>query len=137
MSPQKHPPGYSLMVMRDRALMVDALVALCEIPDVSEEFIDENSTEVLEEDESEEEWLEEWLNESDEADENQHEDDGEFQSENVLSRKLRMWALSHRITHAALSDLLGIIRETTEYYVPMDARTFLKTPEQKQDSGCA
>ena len=90
------------------------------------EFVDENVSdeEVFDDDEPEEEWLEEWLNESDEdeGEDNQHTENyvTDPQSENILSRKLRMWALSHRITHTAINDLLGIIRETTEYYVPKD-----------------
>ena len=107
---------------------------MIEIPHAGSECVDENISdeEVFDDDEPEEEWLEEWLNESDEdeGEDNQHTENyvTDPQSENILSRKLRMRALSHRITHTAINDLLGIIRETTEYYVPMDARTFLKTP---------
>uniref|UniRef100_A0A182YRF5 Uncharacterized protein n=1 Tax=Anopheles stephensi TaxID=30069 RepID=A0A182YRF5_ANOST len=81
------------------------------------------------------EYEEEWISFTDEEDEEevdaeQHvfKDDDEANRNNTFSKKLQLWALSHRITHAALNDLLEIVQETTEYYVPKDARTFLKTP---------
>ncbi|XP_035896963.1 uncharacterized protein LOC118505369 isoform X2 [Anopheles stephensi] len=81
------------------------------------------------------EYEEEWISFSDEEDEEEDDaeqlvfiDDDEANRNNTFSKKLQLWALSHRIPHAALNDLLEIVQETTEYYVPKDARTFLKTP---------
>ncbi|XP_035890660.1 uncharacterized protein LOC118513892 [Anopheles stephensi] len=41
---------------------------------------------------------------------------------------LRRWALASKISLAHVNDLLLLVRDTTDYYVPKDARTFLNTP---------
>ncbi|XP_050072641.1 uncharacterized protein LOC126560728 [Anopheles maculipalpis] len=80
--------------------------------------------------EFEEEWLSFTDDDSREEDDEQHvsNNEDEAQRNGTFSKLLRLWALSHKITHAALNDLLEIVRESTDYYVPKDARTFLKTP---------
>lgn len=43
---------------------------------------------------------------------------------------LRCWALFHNITHVAVRDLLGIIKTyNPQYQLPIDPRTFMKTPK--------
>lgn len=46
-----------------------------------------------------------------------------------LSQDLRVWAVKHQIKHTALNDLMKIIiKNNTNYELPTDARTLLKTP---------
>ncbi|XP_053667917.1 uncharacterized protein LOC128718306 [Anopheles marshallii] len=68
------------------------------VDDSVEEIFLDDDIGVPEDDEYEEEWLEQSFMESDEE-----------------------W-------HTALNDLLAIVRESTDYFVPKDSRTFLKTP---------
>ncbi|XP_061504469.1 uncharacterized protein LOC133391883 [Anopheles gambiae] len=45
-----------------------------------------------------------------------------------MAKRLRVWALSHKIPHLVLNDLLRLVRETTDIPLPLDSRTLLKTP---------
>ncbi|XP_041775313.1 uncharacterized protein LOC121595414 [Anopheles merus] len=45
-----------------------------------------------------------------------------------IKEKLRFWALSSKTTHFALSSLLKILKAETNFNLPKDARTLLKTP---------
>uniref|UniRef100_A0A182RXX6 Uncharacterized protein n=1 Tax=Anopheles funestus TaxID=62324 RepID=A0A182RXX6_ANOFN len=49
---------------------------------------------------------------------------------NEYAKRLRIWALSHNITHTALSALLVLTQETTNISLPKCAKTFLRTPIQ-------
>lgn len=46
----------------------------------------------------------------------------------LISDKLRYWALYHRITKTALSDLLSILKYSGFNFLPKDARTLMRTP---------
>lgn len=46
----------------------------------------------------------------------------------LISDKLRYWALYHRISKTALSDLLSILKYSGFNFLPKDARTLLRTP---------
>lgn len=49
---------------------------------------------------------------------------------NQLNR-IKLWAISHNITHVALNDLLRVLKiMLPEQYFPKDSRTLLKTPRQ-------
>lgn len=48
----------------------------------------------------------------------------------LISDKLRYWALYHRITKTALSDLLSILKYSGFSFLPKDARTLMRTPVQ-------
>uniref|UniRef100_A0A182S0C1 Uncharacterized protein n=2 Tax=Anopheles funestus TaxID=62324 RepID=A0A182S0C1_ANOFN len=63
---------------------------------------------------------------SDDEDEENYADSGP--ENNDFARRLRIWALSNKITHTALSDLLVLIRETTNISLPRCSKTLLKTP---------
>ncbi|XP_049279107.1 uncharacterized protein LOC125761706 [Anopheles funestus] len=64
-------------------------------------------------------------------DDEQHEDENEFieDESNLFVRKLRIWALSHRVTHVALKELLLILSDIDGLHIPQDPRTLLKTPK--------
>uniref|UniRef100_A0A182MMX1 Uncharacterized protein n=1 Tax=Anopheles culicifacies TaxID=139723 RepID=A0A182MMX1_9DIPT len=70
------------------------------------------------------------ITESDEENEDdaRHVDEKHNPALHFMNR-LRLWGLSHKITHDALDDLLGLIRETTDIQMPANCRTFLKTPK--------
>lgn len=42
--------------------------------------------------------------------------------------RLRHWATNHNVTHAALKDLLGILKAQYDPHLPSDPRTLCKTP---------
>ncbi|XP_050064811.1 uncharacterized protein LOC114129556 [Aphis gossypii] len=44
-----------------------------------------------------------------------------------IRNKLAEWSIKHRITHAAISDLLVILKSSYDSSLPIDARTLLKT----------
>lgn len=44
--------------------------------------------------------------------------------------RLRFWAIHHRITQSALSDLLKILIFGGLIFLPKDSRTFMKTPQK-------
>lgn len=57
-----------------------------------------------------------------------------------LAHNIKKWALLHRVTHDAVTDLLGILDEHAEIKsLPKDSRTLLRTPTfveiQKLGSG--
>lgn len=45
-----------------------------------------------------------------------------------IKNKLKLWAVNHRITRNALSDLLVILIFAGMHFLPKDARTFMQTP---------
>ncbi|CAH1170530.1 unnamed protein product [Phaedon cochleariae] len=55
----------------------------------------------------------------------------ELHSENDLKIQLANWALHHNITHSAISDLLHILKPMNTF-LPIDARTLLKTPRMNK-----
>lgn len=58
------------------------------------------------------------------------EDDGEkLVSEFLGIENLKRWALSHRVTHRAVNDLLEILTDIGVKHLPKDSRTFLRTPQ--------
>lgn len=46
-----------------------------------------------------------------------------------LTEKLKIWAINHRITHAAISDLLKILILAGFTFLPKDSRTLMSTPK--------
>lgn len=46
-----------------------------------------------------------------------------------LKEELRLWAINHRITHAAISDLLKLLIFAGITCLPRDSRTFMQTPK--------
>uniref|UniRef100_A0AAG5DRP5 Uncharacterized protein n=1 Tax=Anopheles atroparvus TaxID=41427 RepID=A0AAG5DRP5_ANOAO len=56
------------------------------------------------------------------------EDDSREEKREAFKDGLRNWALRNKITHHALNELLVLIRETTDFVLPKDSKTFLKTP---------
>ncbi|EFN89265.1 hypothetical protein EAI_04508, partial [Harpegnathos saltator] len=47
---------------------------------------------------------------------------------NNFINKLRLWAISHNISHSALRDLLQLLRSEANICVPQDPRTLLHIP---------
>ena len=47
----------------------------------------------------------------------------------AMAERLRIWALKTYQTHTALNGLLEILRDTTSYKLPKDARTLLRTKQ--------
>lgn len=45
-------------------------------------------------------------------------------------QELAKWSLHHKISHLALNDLLKILKNRGHTYLPVDARTLLKTPRK-------
>ncbi|XP_041784539.1 uncharacterized protein LOC121600195 [Anopheles merus] len=76
----------------------------------------------------EDDWSEGVL--EDEVNEDEYFDADEAPEGNAYASRLRIWALTHKITHSALSDLLVLTRETTNISLPRCAKTLLKTPKQ-------
>ncbi|XP_040170673.1 uncharacterized protein LOC120904611 [Anopheles arabiensis] len=83
------------------------------------------------------EWLEEeeddhschqMSDESDIEDQDEYSEFDRAHKNQVFVETMRLWALKHQITHAAINDFLEAILKTTDFYVPKDSRTFLKTP---------
>lgn len=52
-------------------------------------------------------------------------------------RKIREWAITHNITQHALSDLLKILPSFGVSWLPLDARTVMKTPRNIELVECA
>uniref|UniRef100_A0AAG5DM47 Transposase domain-containing protein n=1 Tax=Anopheles atroparvus TaxID=41427 RepID=A0AAG5DM47_ANOAO len=76
-----------------------------------------------------------WDDQLETDEDNYYDDDEEYYDESPrdddgqsFQRGLRNWALSSNIPHVHINSLLLLIRNTTKFYVPKDARTFLKTP---------
>ncbi|XP_050509093.1 uncharacterized protein LOC126886267 [Diabrotica virgifera virgifera] len=61
-------------------------------------------------------------------------DDTETQLLPCSSTELGNWAIRHNITHAALKDLLQIIKRQYDSSLFIDARTLLKTPKNTKKS---
>lgn len=51
----------------------------------------------------------------------------------IFAQDLAHWSVTHAIRRDALDELLSLSNESTELNLPKDARTILKTPQQKQD----
>lgn len=49
------------------------------------------------------------------------------ENENI-TESLRNWAIRNRLSHVALTEILGILRSHKCFVLPSDARTLLKTP---------
>ena len=58
------------------------------------------------------------------------ESDEEFISKLSLIEELRLWALTHKISLSALSDLLKVLQSHGKAELPADSRTLLKTPTE-------
>ena len=54
--------------------------------------------------------------------------DEEEVCEDSLSEKLAIWASQHKLTRAAINDLLDILQSVGHDDLPKDSRTLLKTP---------
>lgn len=53
-----------------------------------------------------------------------------YNSNQILKNKLRMWAVRNKITHKALKELLEILNTSTDIKsLPKDPRTLLETPK--------
>jgi len=57
-----------------------------------------------------------------------NEADGDVLKEPTFMEQIADWAGRNNIRRNALNELLAILRQHTEYYVPKDGRTLLKTP---------
>lgn len=57
----------------------------------------------------------------------QHSHDKEFVGDSI--KKIRSWSMTHNITHRALSALLKILPTFGVSWLPLDARTILRTPQ--------
>uniref|UniRef100_A0A182NMY7 Uncharacterized protein n=1 Tax=Anopheles dirus TaxID=7168 RepID=A0A182NMY7_9DIPT len=77
---------------------------------------------ILEDDEDEEEEA---------VDPFSEDNDGDTPTQNqAFGEALKKWALQRKVPHATLNDLLHVVREKTDIYLPLDSRTLLKTPVQ-------
>ena len=63
----------------------------------------------------------------DEAEETMHSTQESQHEEEPFDELIRNWALKTYQTHQALNGLLEILRKKTDYQLPKDARTLLKT----------
>lgn len=50
-----------------------------------------------------------------------------------FSNKLRFWAKTHKITDAAINDLLSILIADGMTFLPADSKTFMTAPATKVD----